>query len=59
MRQSRELEALDMQRKIAVTEAMVDKKSIKLNEIGKPVDRILLLNVKSGDSLIEKVPDTM
>lgn len=39
LRQSKELQALDLQRKIAVTEDMVDKKSIKLKEIGKDIDK--------------------
>jgi len=34
----RELEALEIQRKIAGTEMMVDKHSIKLGEIGKNLE---------------------
>ena len=58
LRQSKELEALDIQRKIAVSENMVEKKSVKLKEVGKDMQK-LLLNVNSGDSLMDKVPDSM
>lgn len=37
---------------------MVEKKSVKLKEVGKNMQK-LLLNVNSGDSLMEKVPDSM
>ena len=55
MRQSQELDALDIQQKIAVSENMVEK-SVK--QVGKDMQK-LLLNVNSGDSLMDKVPDSM